>query len=682
MMLLGILAGFGFFFVASYIDLKEILNLSDKSSFNNLFLPASTLIISHDLILFIFLPILIFESAFDLNAHIVRKYLPTSLVLAGPALILTTFLTAALLMFMTSFNFNWGWPEALIFGALISATDPIAVVAIFKDLGISKKLTTILESESLLNDGIAIVLFSVLLVFLTKVGHEFSVAPILLKFIKVILGGIFIGYLFAKFVSWLLHKSINDPITEGLLTILLAFFCMLVAEGIFHVSGVIALVTAGLYMASFGKSSISPPVEHFLHIFWSFLTFVANSLIFFLVGVIIVNQLPRLDLTELGLIFGTYFGIIAIRFLVTYSVRFCKKITGEDMSFSEITIVTVGGLRGAVSLCLALIIFQNNSIDEALRDQIFTITTGVVFLTIFVNSFLLKPLISYLGYDQVPVAKQIVNKNVQLAIWEKIEEKILNFSRVSGLDHARWQDIENDIKKYKLSINSQTRILNQKLSANKLREMLPAHWLQALTVERIAYWKLYNKGTIDSKVVSIFNHYVEVKLDYIASSPIRKKIELVENNILNCILDRNKIEKRSDWFVMVEDAKLFLLSFFRDNNIYQKKMDYKLAIGEFYSVQRVLENLEKLPNDEDGSLERVVEAYKKRYRDIQEKLQQLRKANPALVGVIENKISQYAFLNFKIKEHHKMEENGCLDFNVEEEEQHHFKSEMRWLSQK
>ena len=217
------------------------------------FLPEDGMIISHNLIIFVFLPALIFESAFSLSPFLVKKNLKSSLILAGPALIIATVATGAIIRYLTADTYQWSWMYALVFGTLISATDPVAVVAIFKELGLSKKLVTLLESESLLNDGTAIVLFMVLMTFLINPGEELVLSATGLKFVKVIVGGLSVGIILAFIISRLLKSTDNDAMIEITLTIILAFACMLIAEGMLHVSGVLALVIAGLFMGGWEK---------------------------------------------------------------------------------------------------------------------------------------------------------------------------------------------------------------------------------------------------------------------------------------------------------------------------------------------------------------------------------------------------------------------------------------------
>ena len=161
----------------------------DHGLFGLFQLPDDGMIISPNLIIFIFLPALIFESSYDLDGHLFKKNLGVISFLAGPAMLACTFLTAALMIWVAPKEWGWGWLAALTFGALISATDPVAVVAILKEVGAPKRLGTLIEGESLLNDGVAIVVFTVLIGLLVE-GGEFVLGATLVKFLIVVAGGL------------------------------------------------------------------------------------------------------------------------------------------------------------------------------------------------------------------------------------------------------------------------------------------------------------------------------------------------------------------------------------------------------------------------------------------------------------------------------------------------------------
>ncbi|MFB6258432.1 MAG: cation:proton antiporter, partial [Flavobacteriales bacterium] len=237
------------------------------------------------MILYVFLPTLIFEAAFAMDVHTFKKSFWNAFIMAVPGILLAIFLSGGLVIGLKHLGVgfgDWGWTLALLFGAVISATDPVAVVSLLKELGAGKKLSTLIEGESLLNDGTAIVLFLLFSTILTSTSGG-SLGGAILSFLKVALGGVLLGGVVGYLtLSWI-KKVFNDPMIEISVVVAAAYLTFFVAESFLQVSGVLGLVTFGLMMAGIGKTRVSPEVEHFLHEFWELASFIANTLIFIMV---------------------------------------------------------------------------------------------------------------------------------------------------------------------------------------------------------------------------------------------------------------------------------------------------------------------------------------------------------------------------------------------------------------
>ncbi|MCK5169350.1 MAG: cation:proton antiporter, partial [Bacteroidales bacterium] len=267
------------------------------------------------LILYIFLPTLIFEAAFAMDVHTFKKTSTNAFILAVPGIIVALVLTALIVIGikMAGIGLNkWSWTMALLFGAVISATDPVAVVSILKESGASKKLGTLIEGESMLNDGTAIVIFMVLLLGITGGGSDTS--PII-EFFRVAVGGTLVGIIIGYIVIAWVKKVFNDALVEITVIVAAAYMTFYIAEHFLHVSGVLGLVALGLLMASVGRTRISPEVEHFLHEFWELFAFIANTLIFLIVGIVIANNIVFTGQDFIILII-LYIGIHIVRAIV------------------------------------------------------------------------------------------------------------------------------------------------------------------------------------------------------------------------------------------------------------------------------------------------------------------------------------------------------------------------------
>lgn len=248
------------------------------------------------LMLLVFLPALIFESAFNSDFHIFEKLLGQCLLLAGPILLGCTGLTAVMMKYVLRYGESedegraFSFVDALLYGAIVSATDPVAVVALLKELGASKQLSTMIEGESLLNDGTAMVVFFVLLD--VAEGQEFDAGAAVLKFVRLSGGGPVLGIVVGLVVIMLLKTMYNQYVLEVNMTIVACYMMFWLSEfTALHVSGILALVGLGFTMSLWGKYFISPASEHALHHVWGYVGFVAESLIFIVSGVIIGERL-------------------------------------------------------------------------------------------------------------------------------------------------------------------------------------------------------------------------------------------------------------------------------------------------------------------------------------------------------------------------------------------------------
>jgi len=371
--------------------------------------------LSPDLIFFVFLPPLVFESAYNLDARELIKNLAPITVLAVPVLIFSTGITGAGIMLAGGEKFGFTWPAALLFGALISATDPVAVVALFKDLGAPKRLGVLVEGESLFNDGTAIVLFTILLAFVvTPMGADASIGGAVLGgvggFFRVAFGGLAVGLVMAWLLLSLIGSVISDERVEISLMVVLAYASFVIAEHFLHVSGVIAAVAAGLLAGSWGKTKVSHSVGHFMHAFWEYLGFVMNSLIFFFVGIVIPLRVDWEhvagggDQDSLLPLLAAALGaaIVARAVGVFGTVPFMKRFGGA-VSIPYQTVMWWGGLRGAVSLALALLAFGKLYLTDdpnPVGRHILVLAAGIVLFTLLVNALSMQPLIVFFGLDK------------------------------------------------------------------------------------------------------------------------------------------------------------------------------------------------------------------------------------------------------------------------------------------
>jgi len=346
--------------------------------------------LTKDLLYAVFLPGLLFEAAFHLEFRRFWSNKVTINALAIPGVVVAVALTAALLTPAASvlhladdFHFVHG----LVIAALLAATDPIAVVALFKSLGVPKRLSVLVEGESLLNDGTAVVLFTLVLGFAT--GEAMSLPAAVVHFATVVGMGTLVGTAVGFGVSTVIHR-VDDAMIEITLTTIAAYGSFVAAEH-FGYSGVIATVAAGMLCGNHAASTgMSPSTRVAVESFWEYVAFALNSIVFLLIGfevhveALVASWRP---------IVVAWVAVTVGRAAVIAVVTWLLQRSTEKISWRWSAVLTWGGLRGGLSMVLAL------SLPATLahRDLIVTVTFGVVILSILVQGLTMPTLLRRLG---------------------------------------------------------------------------------------------------------------------------------------------------------------------------------------------------------------------------------------------------------------------------------------------
>lgn len=356
--------------------------------------------VSSDLILAVLVPPLVFEATLTIKWRDLRGDLPLVLLLAVGGTLLTSFIVGGIVFQVLDIPLL----GALAFGALIAATDPVAVIAFFKSLGVSKRLSILLEGESLFNDGVAIVIFNLAIgaaaAALAAGGGtpDFSLAAAIIEFLRVSLVGVGVGVVLGFIVAYVILRNIDDHLIETATTVALAFGAYVAAERL-HASGLLAVVAAGLVVGNVGMGNTSPTTRLTLDNFWEFLAFVANSLVFLLIGIKIqIAQLAQFAV-PIAVAVAAVLGSRAISiYLITAAYN---RLTPDqsDVPLRYRHVMFWGGLRGAISLALALTIGRN-LFGATIATEMQVMTFGVVLFTILVQGTTIERLIERLGLVQ------------------------------------------------------------------------------------------------------------------------------------------------------------------------------------------------------------------------------------------------------------------------------------------
>ena len=302
---------------------------------------------------------------------------------------------------------------ALLLGAIVATTDPAAVVAIFRDLGAPARLTRLVEGESLLNDAAAIAIFSILVGMLKSGGHV-EVGSAVAHFVLNFGGGILLGSIAARLATACLPLLHGDRAAEMTLTLALPYLVFILGEEEFHVSGVVAVVAAGITFGSTALSRMSPFNWAFLNELWEQLAFWAGSLIFILAAILVPTLLvdvgPK-DLLLLAVALGAALvARVAVLFGVLPPLTWLK--LSAPVSTAYKVVITWGGLRGAVTVALALAVTEDAGLDPEVKRFVGVLATGFVLFTLFVNGTTLRFIIRLLKLDQLSPRDEALRDNV------------------------------------------------------------------------------------------------------------------------------------------------------------------------------------------------------------------------------------------------------------------------------
>ena len=481
--LLGILIGLA----DNWLGISQ----SDAGIVSEFFSSFDSFELTSGIIFFIFLPVLIFEASLAIDVRKLLSDIRPILFLAVIGLFISTFLIGGAVYSVS----GMGFVVCLLLGAILSATDPVAVVAIFKDLGAPKRLAILVEGESLFNDATAIVLFTILAAMVAGTAQA-DLGTGTLQFIKVFLGGIVVGFLMARVFSWVIGKVGGIALVEVSLTIALAFLAFLIAEHYLHVSGVMAVVTSALVIGSHGRTSVSGHGWELLEETWETLGFWANSLIFILVGIAVPTYLSDFG-AEMWLTLITLLVVgFGARALLTHGILPILSSAGicPPVNLGFRTVMWWGGLRGAVSLALALAVVENPSISQEVKNFIIALVCAFVLFTLFINATTVGAVMKAFGLDKLSKNDLAVrDRTVGKAIKEVAEgiPAIANNNTIFGeVADLAVTGYNNRLSAIERSVDSQN-------------NLDPDSWLKigllsVIGQERKHYFSDYGNGYVDS----------------------------------------------------------------------------------------------------------------------------------------------------------------------------------------
>ncbi|WP_278313931.1 cation:proton antiporter [Lolliginicoccus levis] len=449
-----------------------------------------------ELLINLFLPILIFEAALGLSTREFMRNLLAISALASAALVISATVVGLSLTALL------GTPilAALLFGVLISATDPVAVVAIFRELGVPKRLLTLVEGESLLNDGVAIVLYNILAV--AAVTGTLSVGAGMFDFVIVVVGGILTGAVVGTLAVMLL--PFLDRLAAAAMSIAVAYGSFVFAEAILEASGVMAAVAAGITVGGLLESRAQHAARGLLRELWESLGYMANALLFLFIGIALDFDVLRENLLAIliglaAVLISRPLGVIPVVITLERLARIPK--VGNRNS----AVVVWGGLRGGVALALAL------SLPGELewRDEFIAMTGGVVLATLLVNATTISFVVHALGLDKPSRTDEYLESLGRMVGVRAARDKLddLNFHDelvAAHLDVAE-ADARDQLNRTDLSGEEQVNVL----------------MLRGLHIERETYQSLSDAGLLPPIATRTLMQEIDDEIEEVDSGSLR-----------------------------------------------------------------------------------------------------------------------------------------------------------------
>lgn len=377
--------------------------------------------IRSEAILHIFLPILLFEAGLHMDVRRMMDDMAPILTLAVVAVLVCSLVVGAALWATSSY----GLVLCLLLGAIVATTDPAAVIGIFRDAGAPRRLTILVEGESLLNDAAAITLYIVLVGLLTASGEtDAAGAPLL--FLRFFIGGGLFGFIAGRLAFMVMRPLNRFPVAEVAFTLALPYIAYVVAERYLHVSGVVAVVTVALVVGSTGRVRISAEGWEGLEKVWALLGFCASTLIFIFAAMLVPEFLRDATVEDGYLLLVLVGAAFAARAIVLWGLLPLLTVlkVAQPVSTPYRLVILWGGLRGAVTLALALAVSENPLLGPEATHFVVVLATGFVLWTLLVNATTLRLVMRSLGLNALSATELALRDRALHQAREGIAERI------------------------------------------------------------------------------------------------------------------------------------------------------------------------------------------------------------------------------------------------------------------
>ncbi len=492
-----------------------------------------------ELLFFLLLPTLIFESAYNINIRRMVEDTWIILILSVVGLLVSTLVIGAALYYaLLWLGLGIPFMVALLFGALISATDPVAVLALFKEYGAPRRLSLIFEGESLFNDATAVALFLVLLEIARFGYHGFdTILEGAIAFTSMMLGGIIFGTIVGGIFAKLVGLTRENEVASITLTIALAHITFIGAEMASHhlhigdhhfpLSPIIATTVAALLMGNYGRSKIHPRAEEFVEKLWGEFAFIANSLIFILIG-LLVATMPPLTLTTFTVVVLTILIVAIARALSIYPVvgmfnLFAKKESRIPRSWQHL--LSWGSLRGALAVTMVLLIpsdltFSGWNLPMTPQEFLLALTVGCIVATLFIKAPTIQYFMRRLKLDTLTPIEEVEALEARALMHHEVRGRIKRHAERGYIDEMVAHDL---LAKHEGAFNEAcaklTTAETKRLAERVLR-------MFAIGIERRHLKELYHHNEVSEAVYRHLGGKLQLQLEAIEAGNLEPDMSL------------------------------------------------------------------------------------------------------------------------------------------------------------
>ena len=621
--------------------------------------------LSPDLVFYLFLPMLIFEGAYNMRFLELRANFKTVSVLAvGSLLISAFFIGWVLFQVFKMIGLEIPFLTLLLFGSLISATDPIAALAIFKELGVPKRLRMLLEGESIANDGTALVLFQVVLGIASggaltawKAAESFG------NFWFLVVGGIVFGAILGVIFSKMIERIRNLAVVEITLTLVLAHTAFIFAEKFLHVSGIIATAAAAMVIGNYGRYKISPEVRNFMEHFWEYMAFVANSLIFLLIG---------LSIREAH--FGQYIlpiliALVAVfiaRFISIYAVvPFTNKWSKEEKTpLSWQFILSWGGLRGALPMAIVLLLPADSPFLPAEhRELLLVLTVSVIYFTLLFQAPTLTKFLNRFRLTVLTPVQQLEQEEgfllMDSAVLKKLNE-MKSAGKLTESTHQRLYELYSGLhKNAEQRLRALIKDRGEILSRDEMLFILRKH---LLGIERQAYIQLFDKHEISERMLVILKGKIERQIDRLERR-VPQASEVGKGSRLALWELEHRIYK------FIDKIDLPVIKKWSEN----RKLDFEIEVYQKYrarkiAVEKAMKELDNITATrafiDQAAIDDARKQYNYWFENSLKRLDEMEKKNPILIESIRFVIGNTVSIALEQKILRELLQKGILAENA------------------